>query len=158
MHLKMKYIALAALIVSIFGIYLTVQTIQASIDYWSEKRDSFTKGMNSITIYCRNGGQIDGDFYLVLTFVNASFSNQTATPYAQVDTTTVKVRFLLHKGDSNQKLVYFSVNENTDKFSISISLEKMNFFDMLKPNQMYPTSLNYEWDEKTNQYVLHYSN
>jgi len=158
MHLKMKYIALAALIVSIFGVYLTVQTIQASIDYWLEKRDSFTKDINSITIYCKNGGQIDGDFYLVLTFVNASFSNQTAKPYAQVDNATVKFRFLLHKGDSNQKLVYFSVNENMDKFSISISLEKMNFFDMLKPNQMYPTSLNYEWDEETNQYVLYYSN
>lgn len=76
----MKHIALMALCVSIFGVWLTMQVTQASIDFWIEKRDSLTKGMNSITIYCKNGGDIDGDFYLKLTFVNASFSNQTAKP------------------------------------------------------------------------------
>ena len=146
MHLKMKYIAAGGLVVSIFAAWLTVQTIQASIDYWLEEPESLTRGENSITIYSRNGGgELDGDFYLVLTFVNASFSKQTAQPYAQVDSTTVKFRFLLHKEESSHKMVYFSISENVERFSISLSLRKKNYFDMLKPNSIYPTSLSYEW-------------
>lgn len=146
MRLKMKYIAFGGLVVSIFAAWLTVQTIQASIDYWLEKPESLTRGVNSITVYCRNGGgELDGDFYLVLTFVNASFSNQTTQPYTQVDSATVKFRFLLHKGGSNHKMVYFSVNENVERFSISLSLKKKNYFGMLKPNSIYPNSLSYEW-------------
>lgn len=154
MRLKMKYIALGGLVVSIFAAWLTVQTIQASIDYWLEKPETLTKGLNSITIYCKNGGgELDGDFYLVLTFANASFSNQTTQPYTQVDSATVKFRFLLHKGESNQKVVYFLVNENVDRFSISLSLKKMNYFDILKPNPMYPTFLSYEWVEEADHFV-----
>ena len=147
MYLKKKYILLVGLCVSIFMAWLTVQTVQASIDYWLEKPETLTGGINSITIYCKNGaGELDGDFYLVLTFTNASFSNKTAQPYAQIDPATVKFRFLLHKGGSNHKVVYFLANENVDKFSISLSLKKRNFFDILKPNAIYPTSLSYEWD------------
>lgn len=146
----MKYIALGGLIVSIFAAWLTVLTIRPSIDFWLQKPETLTKGVNSITIYCKNGGgELDGDFYLKLTFANASFSNQTAHPYTQVNSTIVKFRFLLHKGESNQKVVYFSVNENVDKFSISLSLKKLNYFDPLKPNPMYPTLLSYEWKEET---------
>lgn len=152
MRLKMKYIALAALCISIIGLWWAIETTRASIDYWLEKPQTFTKGLNSITIYCRNGGETDGDFYLVLTFVNASFSNQTAQPYAQVDNSTVKCRFLLHKGESHQKTIYFYTNETEDKFSIQLSLEKLNWYDVLKPNPIYPTELEYEWNEETKNF------
>jgi len=148
MRLKMKYIALAGVIVAIVALWWGIESTRASIDFWMEKEETFTKGLNSITIYCKNGGETDGEFYLVLTFVNASFSNQTALPYSQVDNSTVKFRFLLHKGESNQKALHFYVNE-TDRFSIQLSLEKLSFFDVLKPNPMYPTELEYDWNEET---------
>lgn len=66
------------------------------------------RGLNRIAIYCKNGGGMDGEFILVLTFNNASFSNQTERPYNQLDNSTMKFRFLLHKGESNEKIVYFS--------------------------------------------------
>lgn len=149
MRLKMKYIALAALIVSIASLGWYIETTRASIDFWMEKPQTFTRGLNSIIVYCKNGGKTDGDFYLVLTFNNASFSNQTELPYLQVDNSTVKCRFLLHTGESNQKKIYFYVNATVDRFSIQLSLEKINFFDFLKPNPMYPTTLEYEWNEET---------
>jgi len=151
---SMKQIALVALLISIIPIYLTVQAIQASIDFWLEKKESFTTGTSSITIYCKNGGEIDGDFYLVVTFFNAAFSNQTAKPFVYVDNTTAKFPFVLHKGESSEKSLNFSVGENTNEFSITLSLEKMNLLSILKANAMYPNELHYGWDASTSQFVL----
>ena len=150
MRLKMKYIALVALIVSIFGLWWAIETTQASIDYWIEKQETFAKGLNSITIRCSNGGEADGDFYLKLKFANASFSNQTEKPYLLVDNSTVKCRFGLHKGESNLKRVYFSIHENVRSFSIQLSLIKISYF--LKSNRVYPTQLKYEWNEETENF------
>ena len=150
MRLKMKYIALAALLVSIIALWWGIETTQASIDYWMDKQETFGKGLNSVTIRCKNGGEADGDFYLKLEFVNATFSNQTEKPYAQVDNSTVKCRFGLHKGESNSKQVYFLVDEHATSFFIKLSLEKITFF--LKSNSMYPTELRYDWNEETQNF------
>lgn len=150
MRLKMKYIALAALVVSIVGLWWAIETTQASIDYWMDKEETFTRGLNSIKIRCKNGGEADGHFYLNVKFINASFSNQTGKPYSIVDDSTVKCKFGLHKGESNWKFIYFSVDENTRSFSIQLSLEKITFF--LSSNPKYPTSLEYEWNEETENY------
>lgn len=151
-----KTIAIVALIISVIPIYLTIQAIQASADYWLEEKTAFYKfGDYSIKIYCKNGGgEVDANFNLIVTFVNASFSNQTAKPYYQVDNSIVKFGYVLHSGESTSKTVYFSINETTTEFSISLSLEKKNFFDMLKANPIYPVTLQYRWDEATNTYVL----
>lgn len=149
-RLTKKHIALGALIVAIIGLWWGIETTQASIDYWLEKRETFSKGLNSITIYCKNGGETDGDFRLVLTFVNASFSNQTEKPYVQVDNSTAKFRFLLHKDETNQKRVYFTIHENVERFSIQLSFEKIS--PILKPNPMYPTALEYKWNEEGHNY------
>ena len=152
MRLKMKYIALGALVVSIIALWWGVETTQPSIDYWLQKPETFSVGLNSIIIYCKNGGATDGSFRLVLHFINVSFSNQTAQPYTLADNSTVKFRFLLHKGESNQKRVYFTIHENVDGFSIELSLEKISTF--LKPNPMYPRALEYKWNEQENIFVL----
>lgn len=152
--LTRKTISLLLLFVAIIGLLLTIEKTRASIDYWLQKRQTFTVGLNSITIYCKNGGKIDGDFKLKLRFVNASFSNQTAKPYTQVDNSTVKMRFLLHEGESNQKTVYFTTHNNVSGFSIKLSMEKTNFFGIEKPNPMYPTKLQYKWNEQEITFVL----
>ena len=131
---KVAIIGIALTVISIGIGYnqlqLNVQTNQASIDYRLEKPTKYYKGINAITINCRNGGGMDGDFNLLLTFTNATFSNQTNQPYYQVNNTQVKVRFTLHKSgdamDSNSKVVFFSVSENVNSFSLSLSLERLN--------------------------------
>lgn len=156
MHIPIsrKTIAIIGLVITIIGLLVTIAYYQASIDYWLEKPETFTLGLNSITIYCKNGGKIDGDFKLKLRFVNASFSTKTAKPYTQVDNSTMKTRFLLHEGESNQKTVYFTTHNNVSGFSIKLSMEKTNFFGIEKPNPMYPTKLEYEWNEQENIFVL----
>ena len=150
MRLTKKHIALVGLALSLFMGWWAVETTEASIDYWLENRETFTKGLNSVTIYCKNGGGADGKFRLRLTFVNASFSNQTKKPYIQVDNSTVKIPFLLHKGESNQKRVYFTTNENVDEFSMKLSCIKISLF--LKSNPRYPRELRYEWNEEARNF------
>ena len=38
----------------------TIQSTQASIDFWLQKPTSFQAGFNSITVHCKNGGGMDG--------------------------------------------------------------------------------------------------
>jgi hypothetical protein len=148
MRLKMKYIALGALLVSILALGWGIETTRASIDYWMDTPQAFSKGLNTITIYCKNGGGTDGNFYLDLRFVNASFSNQTLQPYSRTDDSTTRFPFLLHKGESYQKSVYFLVNE-TESFSLQLSYAKMSSFDVSKSNPLYATALEYEWNQQT---------
>lgn len=153
---KWKILTIVSVIVALIVAMATIASTQASIDYWLDNPETlhFAKGVNSITAYCKNGGGMDGDFSLVVTFVNATFSNQTALPFLQVDNSTVKLKFLLHKGESNDKIVYFVANETTD-FSITLTLEKsdpIGGFLFLKPNGMYPTQLSYQWNEENKSF------
>ena len=149
-------IAILTVIVTIIVGVATIASTQASVDYWLDTPQTllFVKGVNSISAHCRNGGGMDGDFSLVVTFVNVTFSNQTALPYLQVDNSTVKLKFLLHKGESNNRMVYFVANETTD-FSITLTLEKsdpIGGFFFLKPNSFYPTQLLYQWNETSKSF------
>jgi len=139
---------IVTVIVAVVSLALAIQTYQASIDYWLEKPDTLVEGLNHITAYCKNGGGMDGDFYLVMTFHNSTFSDQTELPYEQVGNFTVKFKFVLHKGDSSQKVIYFQVWENiTTEFSITLTLEKVDMFQFLKANAIFPTQLSYKWNE-----------
>lgn len=129
-----------------------MQATQASVDYWLENLSIFMMGQNSVTIYCKNGGGMDGDFSLVVTFTNASFSDRTALPYLKVDNSTVKVRFLLHKGESNNKQIYFLVNAIVREFSIRLTFEKTNLADALKGNPIYSNLLTSKWNATTNEF------
>ena len=135
-------------IVAVVSLALAIQTYQASIDYWLEKPDTLAEGFNHITAYCKNGGGMDGDFYLVISFRNSTFSDKTELPYEQVDNFTVKFKFVLHKGDSGQKVIYFQVWNITTEFSIMLSLEKADMFQFLKANAIYPTQLSYQWNKE----------
>ncbi len=149
-------IAILTVIVTIIVGVATIASTQASVDYWLDNPDTlhFVRGVNSISAHCKNGGGMDGDFSLVMTFVNVTFSNQTALPYLQVDNSTVKLRFLLHKSESTSKMVYFVANDTID-FSITLTLEKsdpVGGFFFLKPNGMYPTQLLYQWNEASKSF------
>ncbi len=154
MGAKGKLITLVSMVVAVIVALATIQSTQASIDYYFEKPDTFVKGLNKITVYCKNGGGMDGDFNLVLSFNNASFSHQTDLPYSQVDNSTVKLKFVLHKGDVNQRTVYFIVDEVAG-FSVKVTLERTNFlqFLFLKANDVFPTELKYRWNDENGNYT-----
>lgn len=88
---------------------------------------------------------MDGDFNILLKFENASFSKQTQMPYSYVDDTTVKIKYVLHKGDSVEKTIFFNASQ-IQGFSITISLEKTNFIEFIKANALFPTQVSYLWD------------
>lgn len=147
------------LIITVVGVMVaiivgvaTIESTEASIDYYLEKPDTLMRGVDHVTAYCENGGGMDGDFNLVVTFTNATFSHQTAFPYEQVGNSTVKFGFVLHKGESNLKVIYLSPDNATTEFSIKLTLERtdINSFLFLKANAMYPTQLSYKWNETNN--------
>jgi len=147
MKIRRIHIAAAALLVAIFVAWWGVETTEASIDYWLEERQSFGFGRSSIKIYCKNGGKNDGDFYLYLTFVNASFSDQTSQPYSELNSSTVRFHFLLHEGEFDNKQVFFLPYDDVNGFSIKLSFKKISTF--LKSTDRYPTELTYKRNEDT---------
>jgi hypothetical protein len=108
-----KYIALATiLILALFTGWLVIETKEASINYWMEKQEKFTKGANSITVYCKNVGESDGDFKLKLEFFKPPSPTPNGLPYTENNDSTVEVRFFLHKGESKQETI-FSQSQTT---------------------------------------------
>ena len=88
-----------------------------------------------------------GIFKLELFFVNAFFPNQTEMPYELVGDSGVVVNFSLHKGEAQEKKIYFSIPETMKSFKINLKCEKVSLF--LRSNPKYPTELIYSWfDEK----------
>ncbi len=140
--------ALVALIVAL----ATIQSTQASIDYWLQMPETFTPGLNQVTAYCRNGGGMDGDFNLVVTFENATFSSETELPYTQMNNSTVKLKFVLHREEAKEKTLKFILEEKAS-FSISLRLETLNFIQFVKANALFPTQLSYRWNETSQEYV-----
>ncbi len=144
MALRGKLLTVISLFVAVIVATATILSTQASIDFWLERPASLTPGLNHITVYCRNGGGMDGDFYLRASFINASISNQTEMPYSKMDDATVRTQFVLHKGDSGQRTICF-ICENVTGFSVNLTLERTGLLQyiFLKANALFPTQLNY---------------
>ena len=124
-----------------------ISTTQASIDYWILApqyqiyvgQGSF-QGNQSITIYCKNGGDADGSFDLIITFTNATFSTQTSNPYS-ADKSSVSVPFLLHKTDANQKVIFYTINKDVSGFSIELTATGAT---LVKLSPAYPNKITYK--------------
>jgi hypothetical protein len=148
---KGAFLTVVSVIVGLIVAMATIQSTQASIDYWLQKPETLMPGLNHITVYCKNGGGMDGDFYLTIKFTNASFSSQTEMPYTKIDDSTVQIKYVLHKGDSNEKTIYFEA-DHTEDFSISVSLQKASVIEFIKANALYPTQLPYQWNVENQVY------
>ena len=114
-----------------------------------ELREAFTKGSNSITIYCKNVGESDGDFKLKLEFFNP-FSRQNELPYTEVNDSTIEVRFLLHKGESKQETIFFTIPDNVSDFAMKLDCVKIS--PLLKSNPKFPTELTYSYNSDYNEF------
>lgn len=149
-------IAIIAVIIVALTSLLVIQAYQVPVDYWMEQENGFSKGLIPWTIYCVNDGEADVDFYLVLTLENVTWAvGHNALTYRQV-LSVMKFRFALHQGDTEQKTVYFSISENETIYTLelSLTLEKINFWDMVKGTRLYPITLYYDWNYQQGSYVL----
>jgi hypothetical protein len=54
------------------------------------------------------------------TIIHIVTSYRTTKPYTRVDDSTVKFNFLLHEGEDNQKIVWFTIHDNVKGFSIEL--------------------------------------
>lgn len=147
------FLTVISVIVALFVAMATIQSTQASVDYWLEQPSMIVPGLNQVTVHCRNGGGMDGDFNIVVKFTNATFSDQTQLPYTQIDDSTVKIKFVLHKGDSDNQTVDFVVN-GSEPFSISVSLQSLSLIEFIKANALFPTQLPYQWNATAQNYAL----
>jgi hypothetical protein len=114
----------------------------------------YPSGNNSIAISCNNWGDRDCSFYLILTFQNATISNQTQQPYTQVDSNTAKFLFSLQKSSSpmhsGNKVVYFKIDENVTGFSCHLNRENAGLTPVTGSAAV--TSISYGWNETSESY------
>ena len=149
---KGALVTVVSVAVALIVAMATIQSTQASIDFWLQKPTSFQAGFNSITVHCKNGGGMDGDFDLVVKFTNATISSQTDMPYARVDDSTVSLgKFVVHKQETKEQTIWFYVNQ-TESLSISVSLQKASLVEFLKANALFPTQLQYQWSDSCKVY------
>jgi hypothetical protein len=152
-----KQIAFFAAVVGLVALYLTYSSTMASIDYWlsiGNQQIYPNTPAQAVIINFKNGGGSDGNINLSVKFINATFSNETEKPYTIINPQQVTFFYLLHKGDSGIRVVFFNVNNGVSGFSIELSAEKPSTIEMSKYNPMYPTILTYKWSEKENAFKL----
>lgn len=147
-------VAIVSAVITFASLWIVFQAYQTPVDYWIEGSDTLSKGLASVAIYCNNSGSADVEFNLVLTLANLTFSNQPQPDITNVQTVSVmEFKFMLHKGESTQKAAYFSTNETESGFRLTLSLEKINFWDLVKGNGLFPTSLWYHWNSQNGSYI-----
>jgi len=143
--------ALIAAIVSIaivlVSFWALIQTNTATINYWVKGSTTLSKGTaDSVTIYCNNTGNRNVGFTLTLELQNLT----TGAGAPELKTIEIwNLTFALDKKDSAQKTVYFSTNDIDNAFVLDLSFNNMPFWDMVRGNWVFPSSLAYTWDPTT---------
>jgi hypothetical protein len=102
----------------------------------------------------KNGGDSDGNFNIIVSLKNATFSTLTEQPYTMKDNTTIIFPYLLHKTESILIPFFFKINKNVSGFTLEISAEKQSFFEIEKLNPLYPIKLTYRRSGSTNEFEL----
>ncbi|MGD0645175.1 MAG: hypothetical protein ABSA75_09745 [Candidatus Bathyarchaeia archaeon] len=133
----------------------TVNANEAIIYYSLSGKSAFlntTGTENYITIYCANTGKTEGDFNLIIKFVNATFSATTEQPYTEINTASAEFSWDLNAGNSASKDVYFSVDSTANTFSISLSIHSNK--GSLKTIAENPSFLQYKWNQTLSNFQL----
>jgi hypothetical protein len=84
-----------------------------------------------INIGCYNRGSLTGRYYIILTFVNATFA-KTAEQFERVNSTTTRISYELGSQETRSTDVYFTIDDGVTGFAYSIWFE---------PRQMFITSV-----------------
>jgi hypothetical protein len=149
-YLLIAFLSLAAIIISLF-LYenqLNVNSNEASISYSFANAknnvflnftggDNNTGAINSIPINGYNSGKKDGDFNIVISFVNATISTSTNQLYIINNSTSAEFRMVLHPGELGTNQAYYNIDRNVASYSIKLSVHGNQGY--LKTNPVYPT-------------------
>lgn len=142
-------VAAAAVLVSAMLMYqYDVRTRPAYVNYSMGGSQCYPNESNAVSISCNNWGDRDANFYLTLSFGNASFSNQTEQPYIQVDSRAAKLPFSLKANSpaqSGSKTVFFTIDQNVTSFSCSLHLENNGLSPIAVGSAI--THLVFRWNE-----------
>ena len=160
---KYQWIAFFSLMIAIISLFLyyneyqlNVNTNEASISYsFSNPKNNvfynytggynYTGAINSIPINSYNSGKKDGDFNLLISFVNATISTTTNEPNTNTNSTSAEFRMVLHSGDSGSKQVYYNMDSNVTSYSIKLSIHSNQGY--LKTNPVYPTYVVFSYSQ-----------
>ena len=74
-------------------------------------------------VNCKNNGATTATFNITVSFAGASFSPDTKQPYWQINSTAASFALTLRVGEQQTTDVHFQIDENTDHFSIALSVE-----------------------------------
>lgn len=106
----------------------------------------------SATISAHNIGKSDGAFQLIVTFVNATYSQSTDTPYTQINSTCASFPFKLHSGEHPSRMLFYRLNHDISGFSITVSIQKES--SPMKTAELYPCILEYNYNADLGLYEL----
>ena len=129
---------------------------QLNADQWITLDSVNDRQMNGtfVNISCRNYGYLEGNFNLIITFTNATFSTNTAKPYEQVNGTTAKFSYKLLGGASQDTDVYFTIDDYANSFHISLWFESNQvFIRSSEGNWLGVNTLYYQYVNETNQFL-----
>ncbi len=123
----LKIVAAAVLIgVAVVAVVAGVWYAEANINYWFVGPYTTWTEDNPLTMYCKNTGHLAGTFDLELLFTNAHFSLKTSLPYQLVDDRTVKFTFTLQPGETQNRTMWFIIDNNVTDFYIDLSFRQNN--------------------------------
>jgi hypothetical protein len=133
-------ILIAVLTVAVISIsYFT----EASVYYWDQPYeyqqidnqwftlDTINNTANPgtyTTVHCQNRGLVDGTFNIIVKLTNATFSQNFTTPSELINGTEAKLSISLHAQRETFTDIYFTVNDNSTHFAISITFETNQLF------------------------------
>lgn len=153
-----QFLSIVGTLSAIAIVYLTWNSTAASIDYWWRPVPStiyFPFNENySIDFNVKNGGESDGNFNVIVSMKNATFSILTEQPYTKENDTKIIFPYLLHKTESDTKTIYFTKNQDVSGFSLELTAEKRTVFGIEKLNPIYPIKLIYKWSNSINGFIL----
>ncbi len=119
-----------AIVVVLFSLVAQIDNVsrRAIVDFSVGGPAKFYRGEpNQLAVSAGNHGNRAVSFRLVISSVNASFQIQPQQDYVQINNRTSKVPFSLQEsslfGSSENKPLFFTIDENVSGFSFSVSLE-----------------------------------
>lgn len=113
----------------------------------SNQRNTF-----SVTVLAHNAGKTEGTFTLLISFINATFSDSTQESYNKINNTCISFSWTLHSAARLSSTLSYLVDENAKGFSITLSIDKESA--PMKTTELYPYNLEYTYNSDLRYFEL----
>ena len=147
-----------AIVVVLFSLVAQIDNVsrRAIVDFSVGGSANFYGGeTNQLAVFAGNHGNRAVSFKLIISSVNVSFQIQPQQDCIQINNRTCKVPFSLQEssllGSSENKPLFFTIDENVSGFSFSVSLEAQPSGSVSVASGI--TYITYTWNGIANCYV-----